>query len=502
MGIIKAAINAIGGGLADQWLEVLEADDMGSTTVFTSGVKVRNDGRNQNTKASDNTVSNGSIIHVYDNQFMMLVDGGKVVDYTAEPGYYKVDNSSLPSLFNGQFGDTIKESFNRIKFGGVTPTAQKVFFLNLQEIKGIKFGTKNALNYFDNFYNAELYLRAHGTYSIKITDPFRFYAEAIPRNASKVEINDINEQYLSEFLGALQSAMNQMSADGIRISHVSSKSMELSKYMANILDEDWNQMRGMQVQSVGIANISYDDESKELIKIRSQGAMLSDPTVREGYVQGAVARGMEAAGSNANGAMAGFMGMGIGMQAGGGFMQAASASNQQQMAYQQQQQQYNQYGQQPYGQQQYGQQPYGQPQYGQQQYGQPQQQYGQQQQQYNQPQQPQQQAAPVVGAAVGVASGDEWTCACGAKNKSKFCSNCGSKKPEPAPAPVDDGTWTCACGAKNKGKFCPNCGSKKPEAEAPKKLKCDKCGYEPDMSLPTPKFCPNCGDLFDERDWV
>lgn len=162
--------------------------------------------KGQNTKGTGNTVSNGSIIHVYDNQFMMLVDGGKVVDYTAEPGYYKVDNSSLPSLFNGQFGDSLKDSFNRIKYGGQTPTAQKVFFINLQEIKGIKFGTRNPINYFDNFYNAELFLRAHGTYSVKITNPLQFYAEVIPRNADRVEIDEINEQYLSEFLEALQSS--------------------------------------------------------------------------------------------------------------------------------------------------------------------------------------------------------------------------------------------------------------------------------------------------------
>ena len=160
----------------------------------------------------------------------MLVDGGKVVDYTAEPGYYKVDNSSLPSLFNGQFGDSLKDSFNRIKYGGQTPTAQKVFFINLQEIKGIKFGTRNPINYFDNFYNAELFLRAHGTYSVKITNPLQFYAEVIPRNADRVEIDEINEQYLSEFLEALQSSINQMSADGTRISYVTSKAMELGKY--------------------------------------------------------------------------------------------------------------------------------------------------------------------------------------------------------------------------------------------------------------------------------
>ena len=433
MGIIKALAGAVGGGLADQWLEVLEPDRMSGTTVFTSGVKVRRgDGRNSNTKGTDNTVSNGSVIHVYPNQFMMLVDGGKIVDYTAEEGYYTVNNSSLPSLFNGQFGDTLKESFSRIKYGGVTPTLQKVYYINLQEIKGIKFGTRNPINYFDNFYNAELFLRTHGTYSIKIKDPIKFYSEAIPRDRDIVDINDINEQYFSEFLEALQAAINQMSADGVRISFVPSKGRELSQYMSTILDESWNQLRGMEVQSVGIASISYDEESQKLINMRNQGAMLGDPNVREGYVQGAVARGMEAAGSNANGSMAGFMGMGVGMQAGGGFMGAASQSNQQQMT----------------------------------------------------ANRAAVQAVPPVPAAEG------WKCGCGAVNTGKFCSECGKPKPE-------DNSWVCSCGSKNSGKFCPDCGKAKPDST---QIKCDKCGYEPDMSLPVPKFCPECGDPIGPED--
>ncbi len=406
MGIIKAIASAIGGSLADQWLEVLEPDNMSDTIVFTSGVKVRKDDRrNANVKGTDNTVSNGSVIHVYPNQFMMLLDGGKVVDYTAEEGYYTVDDSSLPSLFNGQFGDTLKESFNRIKFGGVTPKAQQVFFINLQEIKGIKFGTPNALNYFDNFYNAELFLRTHGTYSIKITDPLLFFREAIPRDQARVDIEDINAQYLSEFLEALQSTMNQMSVDGIRISHVASKGRELSQYMANTLDEAWKKMRGFEIQAVGIASISYDDESKELINMRNKGAMLGDASVREGYVQGSVARGLEAAGSNEAGSAATFMGMGIGMQAGGGFMGTASQTNLQQM--QQQQQQAGQ----------------------------------------------QQQAQPAASAqqALAGAAADQWTCACGTVNTGKFCSNCGTKKPQAAQCPH--------CGYSLNGitaKFAPN----------------------------------------------
>ena len=332
MGLIKAAAQAVGGAFADQWLEVFEADNMGDQTVFASGVRIR---KGQNKKGTDNTVSNGSLIHVYDNQFMMLVDGGRIVDYTAEPGYYKVDNSSLPSLFNGQFGDSLKDAFDRIRFGGETPKAQKVFFINLQEIKGIKFGTRQPINYFDSFYNAELFLRAHGSYSIKVVNPLQFYAQAIPRNRDRVEITDINEQYMSEFLEALQSAINQMSADGIRISFVTSKARELGQYMSRVLDEEWNKERGMEIQAVGLASISYDEESQKLINMRNQGAMLSDAAVREGYVQGAVARGMEAAGSNANGAMAGFMGMGMGMNAAGNMMASSSATNLAQMQMQQ-----------------------------------------------------------------------------------------------------------------------------------------------------------------------
>ncbi len=365
MGIVKALTSAIGGSLADQWLEVIEAGSMGDQTIFTSGVKVR---KGSNTKGTDNTVSDGSVIHVYPNQFMLLVDGGKVIDYTGEPGYFTVKNSSMPSLFNGQLKEAVSESFDRVRFGGQTPTSQKVYFINLQEIKGIKFGTPNPINYFDQFYNAELFLRAHGTYSIKVTDPILFYAEAVPKNAEHVEVEDINGQYLSEFLEALQSSINQMSADGIRISYVASKGRELGKYMADVLDDQWRAGRGMEIQSVGIASISYDEESKSLIQMRNQGAMLSDPGVREGYVQGAAARGIEAAGSNANGSLAGFMGMGMGMNTAGGFMGAASAANANQM-------------------------------------------------QMNQ-------------AAKSAGTQETWTCSCGSVNTGKFCPECGSKKPE------------------------------------------------------------------------
>ncbi len=412
MGIIKAVGQAISGGFADQWLEAFEAEDMGEHTVFTRGVLLR---KGQNVKGSNDTVSNGSVIHVYDNQFMMLVDGGKIVDYTAEPGYYKVDNSSMPSLFNGELGESLRESFNRVRFGGQTPTAQKVFFVNLQEIKGIKFGTRNPINYFDQFYNAELFLRAHGTYSVKIVNPLQFYAEAIPRNKDKVEFAEISDQFVSEFLEALQSAINQMSADGTRISYVTSKAMELGRYMQDILDEDWRMLRGMEIQKVGIASVSYDEESQKLINMRNEGAMVgSDVNVMRGMAVKNLTEGVKNAGSNEGGAMTGFMGVGMGMNALNQTMNGMGFLNQ------------------PGG--------AGGPAYG------------------------------GVGSGAkgpgqaGVSGG--WRCECGHVNTGKFCSECG--KPMPAPA----ANWRCECGHVNTGKFCSECGKPMPAPAAEWRCEC------------------------------
>lgn len=400
MGLIKAATSTVGGGFADQWLEIIEPDNMSDSTVMTKGVKVRKDSkRGSNRKGTDDVLTDGSVVHVYPNMMMLLVDGGKIIDYTAEEGYYTVQNNSAPSMFNGSLKAAIAETFDRFKFGGVTPQKQQVFYINLQEIKGIRFGTSSPLNYFDNFYNAELFLRTHGTYSIQVTDPILFYTNAIPKNKTQVEIDDINEQYLAEFLTALQATINKMSADGERISYVPSKSMELSKYMGDVLDESWRELRGIEVVSVAVSSISYTDDSVKLINMRNQGAMLGDPNIREGYVQGSIAKGMEAAGSNPGGAAQSFMGMGMGMNAAGNFMGQASQANQQQM---------------------------------------------------------QQQAQ----AAQQANNSNTWTCPdCGTENTGKFCSNCGTAKPSAATIKMKCAACHEVVDLSNGvPKFCPECG--------------------------------------------
>ncbi len=212
----------------------------------------------------------------------------------------------------------------------------------------------------------------------------------------------------------------------------------------------WAQLRGIQVISIAMNPITLPPEDAEMIKQAQRTAVMRDPSMAAATLVGAQADAMKAAAENEAGAFTGFLGMGMAQQAGN----AGNVNGLFQMGQQQQAQQ-----------------------------------YAQQQAQMQQPQQPQPTQTPQQSAGE-----DSWVCSCGTTNTSKFCTNCGNKKPE------NDGSWICSCGAKNFGKFCTECGSKKPEEK--KTFRCDKCGWTPEDPASHPKFCPECGDIFDDNDIV
>ena len=59
MGLIKAAVGAVGGTLADQWKEFFYCDALEQDVLVVKGQK-RINGRSSNTKGNDNIISNGS----------------------------------------------------------------------------------------------------------------------------------------------------------------------------------------------------------------------------------------------------------------------------------------------------------------------------------------------------------------------------------------------------------------------------------------------------------
>ena len=97
MGLIKAAMGAAGGVMADQWKEFFYCDSMDKDVMVKKGQK-RVSGRSSNTKGSDNIITNGSGIAVADGQCMIIVEQGKIVEVCAEPGEFTYDSSTEPSL--------------------------------------------------------------------------------------------------------------------------------------------------------------------------------------------------------------------------------------------------------------------------------------------------------------------------------------------------------------------------------------------------------------------
>lgn len=461
MGLIRAMGGAVGGTLADQWKEYFYCEAMDADVLVCKGQK-RVSGRSSNTKGSDNIITNGSVVAVNEGQCMIIVEQGKVVELCSEPGEFVYDTSTEPSIFEGKLSKSIKEVFatigKRFTFGGDTAKDQRIYYFNTKEIIGNKYGTPNPVPFrvVDNNIglDVDISIRCNGEYSYKIVNPILFYTNVCGNVEEEYERSEIDSMLKTELLTALQPAFAKISDMGIRYSALPGHTMEIADALNAVLSKKWADLRGIEIASFGINSVTASKEDEEMIKQLQKTAVLQNPNMAAATLVGAQGEAMKAAASNPNGAMAGFMGMGMVQNSMGTDAQSLFAMGQQQRMQQQNE------AQQLAEQEQRSVAQAGQPGYN--------------------------------NAAVSNEVSDGWVCECGISNTGKFCIECGKPKPQPVQG------WVCSCGTVNKGKFCMECGAKKP-AEAPL-YKCDKCGWEPEDPKNPPKFCPECGDPFDDND--
>lgn len=441
MGLLKALMGSVGGTLADQWKEYFYCDSMPEDVLAVKGKK-RVSGRSAN-RENDNIITNGSVIAVADGQAMMIVDQGKVVEFTAEPGEFTYDASSEPTIFCGDLGTSIMETFKtvgkRFTFGGEKAKDQRVYYFNLKELVGSKYGTPSPVPFRVVDRNIgldwEISVRCFGEYSFHICDPLLFYTNVCGNITEDYTRDRLEGQMKTELLTALQPAFARISEMGIRYSSLPAHTVELADILNQVLSKKWRELRGIEIVSFGVSSIKASEEDEKMLKDMQRTAVFSNPNMAAAYDVMARGDAMKAAASNTAGAATGFMGMGMVQNMGGG----SNAAQLFQMG---------------------------------------------QQQQASQP-------APAPAPAPNPQS---WKCSCGATATGKFCTECGAKRPE-APA-----GWTCSCGTVNQGKFCTECGAKKPSA-APQ-YRCNKCGWVPADPKNPPRFCPECGDPFGTEDVV
>ena len=424
MGLIRAALGAASGVLADQWKEYFYCEALPSGVMAVKGRK-KVSGRSSNTSGSDNIISNGSVIAVADGQCMLIVEQGKVVDLCAEPGEYIYDSSTEPSVFSGNLGSSILEVFKnvckRFTFGGEPPKDQRIYYFNTKEMPGIKYGTPSPVPFrvvdAKIGLDVDIAIRCFGEYSIRISNPLLFYTNVCGNVTSDYTIDRLESQMRTELLTALQPAFAKISDMGVRYSAIPGHTAELADALNEELSGKWRDLRGIEIVSFGVSSLKASEEDEAMIKEAQRNAMFRDPTMAAAHLVGAQAAAMQDAAKNEGGAAMAFMGMNMAQTAGG-----VNAQSLYQMGAQQQA------------------------------------------------------AAPAK---------DGWKCACGAVNTGNFCAQCGAKKPEEIPAgawkcacgSINTGNFCPQCGAKkpSAGIKCDKCGW---EPEDPSKAPrfCPNCG--------------------------
>ena len=399
MGLIKAALGAAGGVLADQWVDFFACDSLSGDVLMAAGKKPQQS-RSSNTKGSENIISNGSKINVSDGQCMMIIENGRIVDYCSEPGQYTYNSQLQPSLLGGglkDLGASFAQIGKRFLAGGAPTDQQKVYFVNTKEIINNKIGWgKIPFRHYDPEFDKSIVVQVQGfgMYTFKIADPLMFYKN-LAGNAAGIYTKDtLLATMKSEILSALNPALGKIALTKIPYDALILYPEDLGRYINESVGPRWGADRGIEIKAFAVESITVDEESAKKIAMLQETAIHTDAGMAAARLVTAQANAMEKAADNKSGAMTGFMGMNMAQGAGG-----ANAGDL-----------------------------------------------------FNIAEKQKKDAAKSAPAAIAAG----WLCACGAENTGKFCSECGKQRITKA---VCAGCgWESEEGASPK--FCPECGGK------------------------------------------
>ena len=390
MGLIKAAAGAIGSTLQDQWKEAIRCEDLGNDILMKKKT------------TPTGVITNKSTIIVAPGQCAVIYDNGKVIDATAEEGFYTFDTSSSPSFFAGQFGAVFKEMWQRFTYNGASAKEQCVFFFNIKEIIKNKFGTPAPVPYQDWSHGIPnemtgtltplgLKVKCFGTYTFRLVDPAAFMNN-IAGTANVYKVSDLTEQIRSEVVAVFQNVLNELgnSEHKVPVLELPSQTDEIKQMMDEKVFDEPVRKRGLQIEVFSVESVTLDSDSERKIEEYEHNS-------NSRMQQGRVLDVMEKAASNANGAANGFMGIGMMNMASQGMGSAVMQNA------------------------------------------------------FNPSQAP---AAPAQ-EAVPQNNADAWVCpTCGKTVTGKFCGECGTKKPEGKVC------QNCGTAVSEGTKFCGECGTK------------------------------------------
>ena len=270
MAIFKAFGGSISGAFADLWKEIITAGPFHEHTAVAPGVlKHVNNERGVNENGSEGIITNGSHIYVPENTAAFLFSESGIENVIIEPGGYEYRNGEESVLAGDGIGSLFKQIGDRFTFGGQPVENKYVSFINLREIRGVKFGTHAPVAYHDKFYGTDLEIRSRGTMSLKVTDPVRFVRNFVPANTTTYSFDQpgAREQILSEFVQSFIVAINSLSNE-YRITQLPAQANSIAEQIRNDQANagTWEQRFGFRVVGVGIESIEFTEQSRLLVQ--------------------------------------------------------------------------------------------------------------------------------------------------------------------------------------------------------------------------------------------
>ncbi len=395
MGLIKAGLSAAVSTLKDSWKDYFYCDSLANDVLVAKGQK-HTSGLFANNNG-DNIITNGSNIIVNDGQCMIIVDQGKVVELCAEAGGFTYDSSTSPSLFGGNLLDNLSATFNEIKerfvYGGETAKDQRVYYFNTKEILDNKFGTANPIP----FKVVDKKINLDVDVSVRLAGQYSYRIVDPVLFYSNVCGNVSSYYSRDEIDSTLKAEFISALQPAIgKLSSLEMRPSEIVNHNAELevyLNEALS-AKWAQTRGIKVVNVAIST-----VTLPEEDAEMIKAAQKAGMYTNAAMAGaglVDAQIEAMKNASSNAAGATVGFM---GMNMAQNAGGMNAMNF------------------------------------------------FNMANDQQ---------AAQTSQQQGWTCSCGTVNTGKFCSNCGTKKPE-------SNSWTCGCGTVNTGKFCSNCGTKKPE---------------------------------------
>lgn len=412
MGLIKAFTGSVLSYIGDVWEDYIYCDSLDNDTLVKRGHKKSSPGAGN--QGDDNVITEGSRIAVNAGQMLIVVENGRIIDFTAEQGGYEFQSKTEPSAFCGDLKEALKisaeEVAKRFQFGGIPSNDQRAYFVNTKEIMNNRFGFGN-VPYRDSEFNLTILLQGFGNYSYRITDPIKFYENVCGNVAEQFDKKTIVPQLRTELQNTLLPVLGELANRGIRYDQISMQTDTIVELLQERLSKKWKDERGIEIMTMALGNILPDDESIDKLRDLQESRAYSDNRAMLGARVGAAsANAMESAAENPSGAVNGFMGMGMARGAANIDVAELMRDNP-----------------------------------------------AQAQQIQSQSTQSQQTMAQQTQSQSSLDKENEWVCSCGMVNYMMFCPKCGSKKPEPKTCPSCGFVFPKELAGM---KFCPSCGTK------------------------------------------